>query len=277
MPFAEMNGIRIFYEEQGEGEPLLCVSGLGADHLSWLLQREAFAARHRLVLFDNRDVGQSTLAGGPYGLADLASDVLGLIDHLGLDTLHLLGISLGGAVAQHVALTAPERIRTLTLASTWAGAGRWARERARVWALEASRLSREEFLDSMLLLNLSEAFYENADALAYARQTLLANPRPQSPEAFARQAFAVVEHDLRGRLGALTTPVHVVAGAHDILVPHWKQEELAAQIAGARLTVIADAPHALHLERPQEFNDAVLGFLAEHAEGRTRVRAGQDG
>lgn len=268
MPFADVNGISIYHEQHGQGgEPLLCVMGLAADHIAWALQLEAFAASHRTILFDNRDVGQSWNADAPYELADMAADTLGLADALGLDRFHLLGVSMGGAIAQHAALAAPERIRTLTLAVTWAGSGAsYAREKTRLWASEARLRERDEWLDALLLLNVTEQFYENAEAVEFVKSVMRSNPHPQSPEAFARQSDASSRHDLRGRLDELKMPVHIISGEHDILVPRWKQEELAAEIPGSRLTVIERGPHGLNLERPEEFNRAVLDFIAANAD-----------
>ncbi len=269
MPFADTNGISLYYEEHGQGdEPLLCVMGLGADHLAWALQLEAFSARHRTIVFDNRDAGQSTRADADYALADMAADTLGLADSLGLDTFHLLGVSMGGAISQHVALAAPERIRTLTLAVTWGGGQRgYAAEKARLWASEAALRPSEEWIDSLLLATVGEDFYENADMANFVKQVMRDNPHPQDAAAFGRQLRASAAHDLRGQLGALSSlPVHVISGEHDVLMPRWKQEELAAEIPGAKLTVIERGSHALNLERAQEFADAVLGYIAVNAD-----------
>ena len=121
MPFADVNAVRLYYEEQGAGEPLICVMGLATSSSAWVLQVPAFAARHRTVTFDNRDVGQSSRMDAPYGIGDMAADVLALADHLEIDEFHLLGVSMGGAIAQHVAVRAPERVRTLTLCVTLGG------------------------------------------------------------------------------------------------------------------------------------------------------------
>lgn len=271
MPFADVNAVSLYYEEQGVGEPLICIQGLATDHQAWVLQVPAFAARHRTVVFDNRDVGQSTRLDGPYEVAEMAEDTLALADHLGIEAFHLLGVSMGGAIAQHVALAAPERVRTLTLGVTWAGSGAYAAEKTRLWALECDRFTRDEFIDSLMLLNFSEAFYENPEGVAFVRQMIRDNPHPQEPAAFRRQAEASAGHDLRGRLNDLPMPVHVIAGEHDIVLPHWKSEELAAEIPGARLTVVPRAPHGLNIERAEEFNDAVLGFIAEHSEAPAPV------
>ena len=266
MPFADVNAVRLYYEEQGVGEPLICVQGLSASSAAWVLVVPAFAARHRTLVFDNRDVGQSVRMDGPYAIGDMAADTLALADHLEIPEFHLLGVSMGGAIAQHVALRAPERVRTLSLGVSWAGAGPYAGEKTRLLSLEAERFTREEFTDSLMLLNFSEAFYESAEGVAFVRQMMLDYPYEQEPEAFRRQADACAGHDLRGRLDALTMPVHVIAGEHDIMLPRWKSEELAAQIPGSRLTVVPKAPHGLNIERAEEFNDAVLGFIAEHSQ-----------
>lgn len=217
-------------------------------------------------MFDNRDVGQSAYADGPYEITDMATDVLGLADALGLDTFHLLGASLGGAVAQHVALAAPERLRTLQLAVTWAGSGAYAREKTRLWASERRLRTPEEWLDSLLLATVSEAFYENQPMVDFVKQFMRSNEHPQEPDGFERQSDASSRFDLRGKLAGLAMPVHVISGEHDVLLPRWKQEELAAEIPSAQLTLIERGSHALQLEFPQEFNAAVLDFIASQAE-----------
>ena len=262
MPFSEANGQRLYYEVHGEGEPLLIVMGLGADHLTWALQVEPWATRHKVVAFDNRDVGQSSYADAPYTIADMAADTLALADDLGLDSFHLLGYSMGGAISQELALAAPERVRTLTLCVTWAGSGRYAAEKARLWAADALRMSREDHIDNLLLLCMTEGFYENAESVAWLRQMMLDNPHPQAPEAFVRQLGAVSTHETRDRLGSLSMPVHVIGAEYDILVPVWKSKELAELIPGATYTVLDGTAHGVNLEYPDRFNSAVLEFLA---------------
>jgi 3-oxoadipate enol-lactonase len=265
MPTIEAGGQTLYYEVHGDGEPLLCIMGLSADILAWTLQVPAFSGRHRTVLFDNRDVGRSSLAEGDYEIADMARDALALADALELDSFHLLGVSMGGAIAQEMALAAPERVRTLTLAVTFAGGGRWARALSDVWGARVQRMSREERIDELLLLTLSEPFFENADAVAMLRDLMLQNPHPQPPEAFARQLAASSRHDARARLGGLTMPTHVIGAEQDILVPVWKSAEIAELIPDAQLTVLEACPHGLNVERAEEFNRAVLDFIAERA------------
>jgi len=262
MPHFENEGRALYYEIHGEGEPLLCVMGLSADQLAWTLQVPAFSERYRTIVFDNRDVGQSFRADGPYDVADMAQDTLALADGLALERFHLLGMSLGGTIAQELALAVPERVRSLTLIVTYASAGRWGREFARLWGRAAAQRTDEEHIDWLILQTVSEEFYENEEAVEFLRNMLLANPYPQPRDAFLRQLDAGARHDTRDRLGALTVPTHVIAGEHDLLVPAWKSEEMAQRIPGAKLSVVPRAPHGINVERAEEFNALVLEFLA---------------
>jgi len=279
MPTIEANGQTLYYEDHpaGDGadrqapassEPLLGVAGLSADTLVWVLQLPAFSSRHRTVIFDNRDAGQSSMADGPYEIADMAQDALALADALELDSFHLVGVSMGGAIAQEVALAAPERVRTLTLAVTYASGGAWARKLSEVWGSRVRKLTHEEHVDELMLLNHSEEFFENAGAVEYVRRLMLENPHPQPPEAFARQLAASSRHDAYDRLGSLSMPAHVIGSEHDLLIPVWKAREVASLIPGAKLTVIEGAPHGAFIERAEEFNNAVLDFIAEAAPAR---------
>src|ERR1051325_364084 len=109
MPFTEANGQRLYYEVQGDGEPLLMVMGLGADHLAWALQVPPLAEHFKVITFDNRDAGQSSYADGPYEITDMAADAVALADELELESFHLIGASMGGCIAQEMALGWAER------------------------------------------------------------------------------------------------------------------------------------------------------------------------
>jgi pimeloyl-ACP methyl ester carboxylesterase len=168
-------------------------------------------------------------------------------------------------IAQEMALEATERVRTLTLAVTIPAGSAYARRTAEVWSARVAQISREQHVDELLLLNHSEAFYENPDMVEFIRTAVLNNPHPQPPDAFGRQLAACSRHDTRDRLGSLTMPVHVIGGEHDILLPVWKSREITELIPGSKLTVLAGAPHGLSVERAEEFNAAVLDFIREAA------------
>ena len=262
MPTADCNGQTLYYEEHGEGEPLLCVMGLSANTLAWALQVQAFSAAHRTIIFDNRDVGQSSMAEGNYEISDMATDALALADHLGLEQFHLVGVSMGGAIAQEIALAAPERVKTLTLAVTWPAGGAWARRLSEVWGARRLKQTWEEFVDEIMLLNVSEAFFEIDGAADFLRNMMLSDPHPQPAEAFARQLDASSRHNAGERLPQLTVPTQVIGAEQDILVPVWKSKELAELIPSAKLTVLEGSAHGLNVERAEDFNKLVLDFAA---------------
>jgi pimeloyl-ACP methyl ester carboxylesterase len=265
MPHADLNGFELHYDVHGEGDPLICVHGLSCDRRAWVLQIEPFAAHCKTVVFDNRDVGQSSLATESYSTADIAEDVLALADHLELESFHLLGVSLGGMASQQVALAAPERVRTLTLAVTHGGVQRAGRIRGDLLGSYARHLPLEDHVDNLLYLCYTEAFFENEAMYEFMRNALLENPYPQPPEAFARQAAAGAKHDVRDRLHELTMPVHVIGAERDLMIPVWKSRELASLIPGAKLTIIEGQGHGVSWEAAEKFNTAVIEFVTAPA------------
>jgi len=123
MPKAKIGKIQLYYEEHGNGPPLVMILGLGQSIATWGLQVSELSNHFRIIVFDNRDSGKSTRCTKAYTTQDMARDVLGLLDHLGIDRTHLLGTSMGGMIAQQIALLAPERIMSLILASTTTDGG----------------------------------------------------------------------------------------------------------------------------------------------------------
>ena len=174
-----------------------------------------------------------------------------------------MGISMGGAISQEVALAAPDRVRTLTLAMSWPGDGHFGRVRGRLMANAAMRTPREEHIEQLLLVCLSEEAFADPERIAYFRNMVLDSPHPQSVEAFARQAQAVGGHEARDRLGGLTMPTHVIGAERDLMIPVWKARELAEAIPGARFTMLRRGTHAVNLEQAEEFNRVVLAFFDE--------------
>jgi 3-oxoadipate enol-lactonase len=262
VPHADANGQRLYYEIHGEGEPLMLVMGLSADHLAWALQIPAWSQQFKVIAFDNRDVGQSSYAEDHYEIADLAQDALALADTLGIDSFHLVGVSMGGAIAQEMALAAPDRIRTLNLCVTFAQIGAWGANLARLWGSHRRLISHEEHIDNLMLRCFSEALYENPEQVQFVRNMMLSNPHPQTADGFVRQLEASSRHHAADRLGQLTMPVQVIGAEYDVLVPVWKSREVADLIPGSRLIVIEGAPHGIQLENAEEFNRLVADFAS---------------
>jgi pimeloyl-ACP methyl ester carboxylesterase len=259
LPSAEVNGQRLHYEVHGEGEPIVLVMGLGVDKVGWALQVGPLAEHHQVVTFDNRDVGQSSRAEQPYEISDMADDLLALVDHLGLDSFHLVGMSMGGTIAQHATLKAAARISTLSLIVTYAYG---APDRAQLWGPMLRQMPREWRLDFLLYMVHSQEFSDGG-FLPIVRQAMLDYPHQQEVEAFIRQLDAAGRHDLRSRLPELRVPTQVIAAEYDLMVPVWKSKELAELIPGAELKIFERAGHAVNLERVEELNRAVLDFVSK--------------
>jgi pimeloyl-ACP methyl ester carboxylesterase len=275
MPIAHVNEVDLYFEEEGSGEPLLLIMGLAADSLAWVFQRPAFAQRYRTIVFDNRGVGRSSKPPGPYTTAQMARDTKGLLDALGISRAHVLGVSMGGMIAQELALQFPESVRSLVLACTYAApdAGVLATRDALVTQLggrvapdgtievDLSRLDPLQFFQTLMPLVFNPDFLARelprlmelfASSLQYGF----------SPQGILGQVAAVLTHNTEDRLAQIRVPTLVLTGDADRLVPPAYSERLAALIPGAKLVKIPGGSHAFNLEQPEAFNRAVLEFLA---------------
>jgi pimeloyl-ACP methyl ester carboxylesterase len=178
----------MFYQDVGEGDPLLLIMGFGGDHLAWALQMADFAARHRVIAFDNRGVGQTDAPDEPYTTRMMAADALGLMDALGVDSAHVLGVSMGGMIAQELVLARPERVRSLHLACTFARPDAYMLALNSAWREMRIGLGRESTLRTLGLWLFSPTTYaERPEFIEVMLENSLANPYPQSLAGFLRQ------------------------------------------------------------------------------------------
>jgi len=266
MPGLRVGELELAVETDGAGEPLLMLMGLGGDRQGWDLVRADLARRHRLVLLDNRDAGESDEARGPYGLGDMAADALGVLDQLGIERFHVLGASMGGAVAQYLALQAPTRVASLVLASTWGRTDGFLASILNGWRLQVERLSAEEFLAAQMPWAFTYRAFEEPPpallALAEARRARGALLR--SVAAYQRQVDACLAHDTLGLLALLRTPTLLLVGEDDILTPPRYARAVAASLTGSEVLMLPASGHACFLETPKPFADRVLRFLTRH-------------
>ena len=263
----QANGQQLYYEVHGDGPPLVLVMGIGYDSSLWTLaQVPALSTQFRVVLVDNRDAGRSSRATHPYRIADMADDLAGLLDALGIQRSHLLGLSMGGMIAQEFALRHPNRLDRLVLTGTGAAPARSAVDAIQIWRwVKANDATGKVFGGQQFVSLFSSAFLRNHQAVQNIAELLASNPYPMSAEAYARQADAYGQFDSLDRLGAITAPTLVVVGEQDLLTPPWIAREVADAIPGARFEVIlgAGSSHVVPIERPDAFNRLVSDFLAE--------------
>lgn len=263
MPKARVRDLTMHYVEAGEGEPLVLIMGLSGDHLAWGFQLQALAERHRVLAFDNRGAGQTHAADAPCTIATMAADTLGLMDAVGIERAHVVGVSMGGMIAQELALAAPERVRTLHLGCTLARPDPHLNALLATWRVVRTALPLDVALRAMALwLFAPTTWNERGEFVEMLLQTALANPYPQTVAGFVRQTEAIAGHDTLDRLAQLRCPTLVSVGEEDILVPPRFSRELAGRIPGAELRVVPAAGHVHFWERPDDFNALCLDFTA---------------
>ena len=262
MPTAQLGAVELHYEQSGDGDDLLLLCGLGDDHTAWDAQVTAFRDRFRVTIVDNRGVGQSSLPDGDFGIVDMAADAAALLDYLDIAQTHVAGFSMGGAIAQELALARHDLVRSLVLIDSWAGSDRYltAVFESFIWMAEVAD-SEVGFFNAFLPWVYAPALYDDGriDEIVAA---MVANPHPQDVEAFQRTARACIGHDTRHRLRDIAAPTLVVSGDLDILLPPRFSQELAAGIPGARLVSLPGRAHQPFQEAPEEFDSIVTAFWA---------------
>jgi len=274
MTHAHVNGIWLNYREQGEGEPVLLVMGLGAPLQGWEPQIEAFSRRYRVLSFDNRGIGRSDKPLGPYRVAQMVEDTRALLDHRAIESAHVVGLSMGGMVAMELAARYPQRVRSLVLAATAASADarmRWTIGRSAALitaaAMKASgsiqeriEAAQEEIVRIWLPLVFSAG--PGGDEEAIVRRLMSEAFAGGFPAGGAAgQLAACFSHDARARLPRLCAPTLVIGGTNDAIFSSRRFEELAQEVDGASLELFDGAPHCLNLTLSDQFNDRILRFL----------------
>ncbi len=252
--------------EYGDGEPLLIVNGTSQSLGFWAETAPAFAGDHRVITYDMRGLGGSTRGKGEISVASLAKDALALLDVLGVERTHVLGYSLGSAVAQEMALAAPDRIASLILNCTWARADGF--QRAMLTALAHPwRTGDLEAGLGAIGVAFSPQLLDSPDFGGLIEQLMPLFPStPEQIQTTAEQWDADLAHDTLDRLGSIHAPTLVIAGEQDLLTPPWHGKQVAEAIPGARLEMFTGpgSSHGLNVERAEEWVPLVAGFLAEH-------------
>jgi pimeloyl-ACP methyl ester carboxylesterase len=249
--------VNVVWEAQGEGAPVLLVHGLGYTRQGWGPLRDLLARRYRVLSYDNRGIGESEIAPGPYSVAELAADAADVLDAAGAQRAHVVGASLGGMVAQLLAAEQPERVERLVLVGTTPGG-------AGAYPLPQQTLALMAEAPSLPPDVALRRFVENAlapgsplvdEVFAYRQR------HPPDPAGWAAQAAAGAAWDADGRLGRIAAPTLVLAGTADAVVDPRNAQLLVDAIPGAKLELIDDAGHLPFWERAEEFAAIVERFL----------------
>lgn len=266
---------RIAYDVHGtSGPPVLLIMGFGMRGRVWRLQVEALRATHRVAVFDNRGIGESEGAPGPWRMHDLARDALRVLDALGWSSAHVVGASMGGMIAQEVALHAPDRLRSLGLLVTHAGGPRARPPLTRTLrSLVGSRLlPPDRRLHPIGHLLYPRRFVRSTDREALAARMAEQTGGRVPPLTWRKQFGAIARHDTRARLPRVTAPTLVVSAARDALVDPRESEKLAGYLPRAELLRFEEAGHGILYQCADALNRRLLSHIARH-DGRALAGA----
>jgi pimeloyl-ACP methyl ester carboxylesterase len=261
MPTARNGSIELAYDVQGRGSDLLLISGSASTRAIWALARPLLTRSFRTIAFDNRDSGESTVASRPYGLRELAADARAVLDAAESACAHVLGHSMGGVVAQELALAHGGRVATLTLVSTWARTDAYSRNIIEfLSSLTESTADDRTLLSAILFAGAGTTTLRTGSLSEMVDQAMALGPlAPRA--ALLRQWTLDLTVDTLARLSDLTLPVHVMWGNEDRLLPSWHSRQLIEAIAGAKGTPIDGCGHLPMVVAPEAFSSAVTAFL----------------
>ena len=262
MPHVKIGAIEIHYENHGQGEPLIMISGLAGDLRSWKSMVQALSRHHHLIIFDNRGSGKSSVPTTPFTVADMADDVAGLLDSLGIERAHVLGSSMGGNVAQEFVMRYPHRTMSLVLLSSYARRP----DRSSVALDVMIRMAREgasvELVQTMMQCwCLPEPMFRSKVLDKAPVRTALTEEDRNFIEGFAMQKDALDAFDNRHGLAKIKAPTLIMHGKADIMVDPQHALELNKGIKGARLILVDGVGHTFP---PTKCADEILRFLEQH-------------
>lgn len=265
MPYVETNGIKMHYQEKGQGDPLILAMGFGAPGDLWEAHVNEYARHFRCIFPDNRGVGLTDPPAGPYSTAMMADDYAGLMDALGIEKARVAGISMGGAIAQQLALRHPQKVQRLLLISTWGKFNNY----ARVVYENLKKLRRVvdpgDFMELLQLWIFAADYFEtNLQTLKEGQEAARNNPNPQTQQGFEGQLDACIQHDVVDQLHKISVPTFIVVGEDDIFTPLPFSQLLHEKIPGSEIWVIPRTGHVCHWEALDAFNRRTAAFLLNH-------------
>jgi pimeloyl-ACP methyl ester carboxylesterase len=266
MPQVEVDGLTINYDVQGEGDPLLLIPYLSADHACYAFQLPAYTERFSCIAVDLPGSGESDKPAGAYSTATYADQVAGFMGAIGIERAHVAGVSLGAAVGMHLAARHPGRVRSLSLHSAWDRTDVYLTAIVEMWRSLARGLPAvaDAVIQGIFPLCFTPEMYDQRPDYAQALAEFVRGRPAQPLQAFLSQTEAVLAHDASGTLGEIRAPTLVTFGAHDLVTSTRFAEPLTGAIAGSELVVFDHLSHGALHEDPDAFNGATLEFLGAH-------------
>jgi 3-oxoadipate enol-lactonase len=268
VPKADVDGLSINYDVQGDGEPLLLIPYLSADHACFAFQLPAYTEHFSCIAVDLPGSGESDKPEGPYATEAYADQMAGFLGAIGIERAHVAGVSLGACVAMHLAARHPDRVRSLSLHSAWDRTDAYVRAVVELWRGAARVLPTvaDMIIDAIFPFCFTPEMYVARPEFVQALDEFVRGRPAQPLDAFLAQSEAVLAHDASSVLAEIKAPTLVTFGAHDIVTSTRFAERLTGPIASSELTVFDHLSHAGLHEDPDAFNRATLDFLLRHRE-----------
>src|SRR6476619_1514632 len=246
MPHVDVDGLTINYEVQGEGEPLLLIPYLSADHASYAFQLPAYTEHFSCVAIDLPGSGESDKPAGPYSTEAYADQFAALLGALGIERAHVAGVSLGAGVGMHLAARHPDRVRSLSLHSAWHASDPYLKSVVEQWRTMATALPTvaDVVIQGIFPWCFTPEMYRERPEFVDTLADFVRSRPAQPVDAFLAQTDAAIAHDASAVLGEIDTPTLITFGAHDVVCSTRFAEPLNNGIAGSELTVFEHLSHA---------------------------------
>jgi 3-oxoadipate enol-lactonase len=270
MAFTENQGVKIYWDELGSGDPILLIMGLSYPSDMWHRSRPLLATKYRTIAFDNRGIGRSDVPPGPYPIAVMASDAAAVLDAAGVQTAHVFGVSMGGMIAQEFALHYPQRVRSLVLGCTASGGPHAVQsEPEALQALTRRGMTPEEATEAIIPF-----IYDPGTPRDLIDEDMKIRLQwYPTPEGYLAQLQGIFGWEAYSRIAQITAPTLVITGESDRLIPAANSKLIAARIPGSKLVLLPHASHVFATDQPGATHYAILDFLSTQSNQKQTAQA----
>lgn len=266
MSVIQVNGIDLFYTLQGssENEPLLLIAGFDSDSSTWAAMMRSLIQHYQVLRFDNRGIGRSSAPDAPYSIKQMAADANALLDYLSISKVHVAGHSMGGQIAQELALAHPGKIHSLILLSSWTKGDEKFNSLIELFGDLAQKLEGALYQRVLLPWLFTDAFYSTSEIMKQLIELIENYPFPPTPHGLYHQSRAILSSDTSDRIAEIHCPTLVMVGKEDLVTPVKFSQQLAQGIPNAELAILDRGGHAFVVESADTVAKVMLDFVAKH-------------
>lgn len=263
MPIVHLNNIDLYYEDYGEGTPLVLIAGLASDSQSWQPILKDLSLHYRVILFDNRGAGRTMPQGRKMSIQDITDDCISLIKHLELSSVDILGHSMGGFIAMDCAIRYPQYIDKIILAGTSSVNSERNNALFSDWSSTMGEIDSKQWFKNIFYWIFTKNFFKDKKILNDALKFVAEYPYPQSKIAFKHQINAIKAFNYTQELSYIASKTLVILGKEDILFPYLESRKTLQNIPKVSFYFLEQAAHSMHTEQPKDFVNIIQCFLDE--------------